>query len=115
LNKDSLRALNVYLTQDHFLPSGPLLLGSREKGKLQGGMSECVITKRVAALGEEIGGTVTGLSPHDCATQAMPSRYIEAAKIANDEVALETDECTESRRIFKNEAKIIFQPRIAYG
>ena len=73
-------------------------------------MSDRAITDRVRALGEEIG--IEGLSAHDCrhfwATQAarngtpvnrlqdaggwsspaMPLRYVEAAKVANDGVRL---------------------------
>ena len=74
-------------------------------------MSERAITSRVADLGQSIG--VAGLSAHDCrhywATQAarngtaidrlqdaggwnspaMPLRYVESAKIANEGVKLE--------------------------
>ncbi len=81
------------------------------RGELQGGMVARSITIRVGFLGNQIG--VEGLSAHDCrhywATQAarsgtpvdrlmdaggwsspaMPLRYIEAAKIANEGVRLE--------------------------
>ena len=91
---------------------GPLLRGSRKGGHLTGaGMSERAITERVRDLGEAIG--VHGLSAHDCrhswATRAvkggtdafklrdaggwnslaMPSRYVEAAAVANAGVNLE--------------------------
>ena len=110
LSPDCLRALTAYFSADQFMAAGALLLGSLKSGKLKGGMSERAITKRVAVLGEAIG--VPGLSAHDCrhywATQAarhhtpldrlqdaggwsslaMPARYIEAAKIANEGVHL---------------------------
>ena len=111
LSADDLAAIRAYLEQDHPMLTGPLLLASRKGGHLDGlGMSERAITKRVAALGERVG--LAGLSAHDCrhywATQAarhgthierlkdaggwsslaMPGRYIEAAKIANEGVIL---------------------------
>ena len=73
-------------------------------------MSERAITERVRVLGEAVG--VTGLSAHDCrhywatraasqgtdpfalrdaggwSSLAMPSRYVEAAAIANERVKL---------------------------
>ena len=85
--------------------------GKNRAGTLNGqGMSERAITKRVNTLGEAVG--LIGLSAHDCrhywATQAarkrtpvdrlqdaggwnspaMPLRYVEAAKIANEGVRL---------------------------
>lgn len=91
---------------------GLLLRGSRKGGHLTGaGMSERAITERVRDLGAAVG--VEGLSAHDCrhswATRAvrggtnafnlrdaggwnslaMPSRYVEAAAVANDGVNLE--------------------------
>lgn len=88
-----------------------LLRGSGKGGKLGApGMSARAITKRVAYLGEQIG--VPGLSAHDLrhswATRAsraktdafalqegggwnslaMPRRYVDAAKIANEGVHL---------------------------
>ena len=90
---------------------GPLMRGSRKGGHLtDAGMSARAITARIATLGKQIG--IEGLSAHDCrhywATQAarnktpmdrlqdaggwsspaMPARYIEAAKIANEGVNL---------------------------
>lgn len=117
----TLAAVRVYLETDHPLTTGPLLLGSRKGGhkgegggKLEGvGMAERSITERVKFLGELVG--ISGLSAHDCrhywATQAsrnktplevlkdaggwsslaMPARYIEAAKIANEGVNLGSD------------------------
>jgi integrase len=109
MTADIIRAATAYLTQD--APAlGPVLLGSRKGGRLQGGMSERAINDRVGALGRAIG--VDGLSPHDCrhywATRAarqgtdpfalqeaggwnslaMPRRYVEAAAIANEGVRL---------------------------
>jgi integrase len=104
-------AMADYIAQD--APEyGPLLRGSRKGGHLtSAGMSERAITARVRRLGEQIG--IEGLSAHDLrhtwATQAarngtpldrlqdaggwnslaMPARYAEAAKIANEGVKLE--------------------------
>ncbi|MCP4526040.1 MAG: site-specific integrase [Aestuariibacter sp.] len=105
------KAMSAYLAND--APgSGPLLRSSRKGGHLtQAGMSERAITARVRYLGERIG--ITGLSPHDLrhtwatlavrngtpldrlqdaggwASLAMPMRYVEAAKVANQGVVLE--------------------------
>jgi integrase len=109
MTADTFRAATAYLGQD--APAlGPVLLGSRKSGRLQGTMSERAINDRVGALGRAIG--VEGLSPHDCrhywATRAarqgtdpfalqeaggwnslaMPRRYVEAAAIANEGVKL---------------------------
>ncbi len=109
LTDDTLRAAIAYF--EHDAPeSGPLLKGSQKGGALRGHMSTRAITKRVKALGESVG--LEGLSAHDCrhfwATQAarngtpldklmtaggwssyaMPLRYIEDAKIANEGVVL---------------------------
>ena len=110
LTADTLRAVQSYL--DH-LPeaTGLLLYGSRRGGKLTSpGMNRIAITNRVRALGEAVG--VMGLSAHDCrhywataalangtqidrlqdaggwSSPAMPLRYAEAAKIANEGVRL---------------------------
>lgn len=115
------RALAAYLENDQPMQAGPLLLATRRAGKvgeaggkLAGvGMSNRAITQRVRYLGELAG--IRGLSAHDCrhywATQAarnntpldrlqdaggwsslaMPGRYIEAAKIANEGVNLGSD------------------------
>ncbi len=109
LTTDALRAANAYFASDA-LALGPLLLGSRKSGRLEGTMSERAINDRVRVLGEAIG--VQGLSPHDCrhywATRAarqktdpfalqeaggwnslaMPRRYVEEAQIANENVKL---------------------------
>lgn len=109
MTPDTLRAAAAYLAID--APAlGPVLLGSRKSGKLEGGMSQRAINSRVEFLGKLIG--VDGLSPHDCRhywatwaarsgtdpfalqeaggwnSLAMPRRYVEAAKIANDGVIL---------------------------
>ena len=93
---------------------GRLLRGSRKGGKLtSGGMCEQSITERVRVLGAAVG--LEGLSAHDCrhywatnavrngtpldrlqdaggwASMAMPLRYVEAAKIANEGVHLGSD------------------------
>lgn len=110
LTHDALRAAVAYLTQDAE-KSGSLFKGSRKGGELQGGMTDRSISVRVGSLGLQIG--VDGLSAHDCrhhwATQAarsdtpvdrlmeaggwsspaMPLRYIESARIANEGVNLE--------------------------
>ncbi|MCP4543637.1 MAG: site-specific integrase [Chloroflexi bacterium] len=103
-------AMADYAAQDA-PASGPLLRASRKGGHLtQAGMSERAITARVRWLGEQMG--VAGLSAHDLrhtwATHAarngtaldrlqdaggwnslaMPARYVEAAKIANEGVRL---------------------------
>jgi integrase len=115
MTKTTLEAARLYFKQD--APAvGPVLRGSI-KGKAgalaHSGMCEQSITERVKVLGERIG--VQGLSAHDLrhywATQAarnktpldrlqdaggwsspaMPMRYVEAAKIANEGVNLGTD------------------------
>lgn len=110
LTEDTARAAARYLDGD--APTeGPLLRESRKGGALtSAGMSERAITKRVAALGRAAG--VERLSAHDCrhfwatdaarngtpmdrlqdaggwSSPAMPSRYIERARIANAGVRL---------------------------
>lgn len=111
LSPDTLAAARVYLASD--APAlGSIWRGSRKgKAGLQApGMSTRAITRRVTVLGKAAG--VVGLSAHDLrhtwATQAarngtqidrlqdaggwsspaMPLRYIEAAKIANEGVHL---------------------------
>lgn len=104
------RAAKKYFACDA-LAVGPLLRGSKKNGELTGaGLTRFGVAKRVAELGKEDG--IAGLSPHDCrhywATQAarsgtpmdrlqdaggwnsvaMPARYIQAAKIANEGVVL---------------------------
>lgn len=110
LTDDTLCAADLYFKHDAPV-AGPLLRKSRKGGELSTpGMSEQAITARVNVLGEDIG--VAGLSAHDCrhywATQAaragtdpfalqeaggwsslaMPRRYVEAAKVANQDVKL---------------------------
>lgn len=106
----TLAAARAYIEQDA-LAAGPLLRGSRKDGRLhEAGMSERNITERVRVLGEAVG--LKGLSAHDCrhywatraarmgtpldrlqdaggwASPAMPLRYIETARIANQGVSL---------------------------
>jgi integrase len=104
LTNGFLLAMRVYLTNDA-PAAGALLRGSRKDGRLGApGMNRQAIAQRVRALGEAAG--VEGLSPHDCrhswatrnvkhglewlqqaggwSSLAMPARYVEAAKIANE-------------------------------
>ena len=110
LVNDLQAAMAAYLEHDT-PPIGPLLRSSRRGGKLTGaGMSERAITDRVRHLGEQVG--IEGLSAHDLRhtwatlaarngtplerlqdaggwnSLAMPSRYVEAARIANEGVRL---------------------------
>ncbi len=110
LTADALRVVAAWLNTDANA-MGPLLRGSRKGGKLtNAGMTERAIAARVAAIGLRVG--IEGLSPHDCrhywatraaaqgtdpfalrdaggwSSMAMPSRYVEAAKIANERVKL---------------------------
>lgn len=110
LTLDSLRAVAAWMATDA-PASGFLLRGSRKGGELLGpGMTERAITARVSMLGEAVG--LAGLSAHDCrhywatraagqgtdafvlrdaggwSSLAMPSRYVEAATIANERVKL---------------------------
>lgn len=110
LHKDALAATLAYFEQD--APGiGPVLRGSRKGGHLTDDrMSARAITKRVATLGRSI--DIEGLSAHDCRhywattaarnktpidrlrqaggwkSLAMPMRYIEDAKIANEGVII---------------------------
>ena len=112
LTADSFVALRAWLVDSNDAPAmGPLLRGSRKGGHLtEAGMTERSITERVRVLGEAVG--VSGLSAHDCrhywatraarqgtdpfslqeaggwSSLAMPRRYVEAAKIANEGVKL---------------------------
>ena len=112
MTADTLRAARAYFEAGDAPAVGPLLRGSRKNGRLESaGMSERAITARVAELGRRVG--ITGLSAHDArhtwatraarkgtpidrlqdaggwASHAMPLRYVEAAKIANEGVILE--------------------------
>lgn len=113
LTPDTADALRAYV--DHgdapAFDAAPILRGSRKGGQLDAaGMSARAITERVRVLGAAVG--VTGLSAHDCRhswasravrggtdafalrdaggwnSLAMPSRYVEDAKIANSAVKL---------------------------
>jgi integrase len=109
MTTDTIRAAAAYLNHDASA-LGPILRGSRKGGQLGGTMGERSINDRVGQLGRASG--ITGLSPHDCrhywATRAarqgtdpfalqdaggwnslaMPRRYVESAKIANEGVRL---------------------------
>lgn len=113
LSRDTLRALRAWIHDGcPMMAEAPILRGSTKGGKMTaGGMSERAITKRVEVLGAALG--IVGLSAHDCrhywATRAsrkgtdpfslqeaggwnslaMPRRYVEAARIANEGVKLE--------------------------
>lgn len=106
LSADTLRALRAWVDSGDCPALGPILRGSRKGGHLTGsGMSTTAISERVRSLGAELG--IDGLSAHDCrhywATRwagkvdvfrlqeaggwnslAMPRRYVEHAKIANE-------------------------------
>jgi integrase len=108
LTRDTLLAARRYL--DVCQPEEKLLMGSRKGGKLEGAMSTRAITGRVNVLGERIG--LEGLSAHDgrhawatsavkggtdikslqdaggWSSPAMPLRYAESSKIANEGVKL---------------------------
>lgn len=110
LTADTLQAARAYLEHDA-LPSGPLLRRSFRGGKLgEARMSTRAISGRVRCLGERLG--IDGLSAHDLrhywatqaarngtpidrlqdaggwASPAMPLRYVEATRIANEGVKL---------------------------
>jgi len=112
LTRDSYRAVKAWLDWGDAPAAGPLLRGSRKGGKLtEAGLSVRAITKRVQVLGEDVG--LYGLSAHDCRhywattaaangtdpfalqegggwnSLAMPRRYVEAARIANEGVKLD--------------------------
>lgn len=111
LTADALRAVTAYFLQD--APKGAKMLRpSCKTGELMtgAGMSERAITERVRVLGAAVG--LVALSAHDCrhywatraatmgtdafalrdaggwSSLAMPSRYVEAATIANERVIL---------------------------
>lgn len=114
LTKDTLLAAHAWFDSGDAPAEGRLLRASERGSKLGAvGMRERAITQRVACLGERI--SITGLSAHDgrhsWATRAarnktdafalqeaggwnslaMPRRYVEAAKIANEGVDLGED------------------------
>jgi integrase len=109
LSPDALRAIKAWFKHGDVPAIGPLLRGSQKGGALTTtGMTTRAITQRVQVLGEALG--IAGLSAHDCrhhwATRAarggtdpfalqeaggwnslaMPRRYVEDAKIANEGV-----------------------------
>lgn len=110
LTADARAALAAYVAAGDIPALGPLLRASTRGGKLAAaGMTERAVTARVAALGAALG--IVGLSAHDCrhywattaaaktdpfalqqaggwSSLAMPRRYVEDAKIANDGVRL---------------------------
>ncbi len=111
MTADLRKTVTAWLDSGDCPASGPILRSSRKGGALTAaGMSDRAITERVKVLGENIG--IVGLSAHDCrhywasraASQgtdafalrdaggwnslAMPSRYVEAATIANERVRL---------------------------
>jgi len=103
-------AARAYISQDVLDPAAPLLRASNKTGTLtHHGVSRFAIAQRVRELGRMIG--IETLSPHDCrhswatravkrsdafalrdaggwSSMAMPGRYVEAAKIANEGVKL---------------------------
>jgi integrase len=106
LTADTLQAVYAWFDSGDAPANGPLLRASRKGGHLtEAGMSERAITKRVRALGMQVG--IEGLSAHDCrhywATRAarsgtdtfslqeaggwtslaMPRRYVEESEVAN--------------------------------
>jgi integrase len=112
LTPDTLRAARAYVDAGDVPAMGPLLRASHKGGGLAGaGMSERAITGHVRALGSAVG--LADLSAHDLrhywarraarngtpldrlqdaggwASSAMPLRYVEVAKIANQGVKLE--------------------------
>ncbi|NTU78425.1 MAG: site-specific integrase [Chloroflexales bacterium] len=114
LTPTTLRAALAYLSNElaEAISSAPLLRGSRKSGALHGAMGLRSMQARVRLLGEAVG--LKGLSPHDCrhwwasaaiaggtdllalqeaggwASLAMPRRYVERARIANERVKLQT-------------------------
>jgi integrase len=109
LTRDALAAARAYVESGECPAAGPLLRASRRGGELgPSGMTERAISERVRVLGRAVG--VVGLSAHDLrhawatraarngtpldrlqdaggwSSPAMPLRYVEAAKIANEGV-----------------------------
>lgn len=114
LTRDARRALRAYIEAGDIPAIGPLLRASVSAARLTAaGMTARGIADRVRTLGAALG--IDGLSPHDLrhywATQAarngtpidrlqdaggwtspaMPLRYVEAARIANEGVRLEEE------------------------
>ncbi len=111
MTPDTKRAITAWLKSGDAPAMGSLLRASLKSGALsKPGMSDRAITERVTVLGAAIG--LMGLSAHDCrhywatraaskgtdpfalrdaggwSSLAMPSRYVEAATIANERVIL---------------------------
>jgi len=112
LSDDTLRALTAYMLHDAPARGALLFRQSSKSGQLMtgAGISERNLSERVRTLGKRIG--IENLSAHDCrhswatravagktdafslrdaggwASLAMPSRYVEAAAIANERVNL---------------------------
>lgn len=111
LTPDARAALAAYIAAGDVPAVGLILRGSRKGGELgAAGMTERAITARVGELAAR--GGLAGLSAHDCrhfwastaarhktdpfalrdaggwSSLAMPSRYVEAAMIANEGVKL---------------------------
>lgn len=111
LTRDCLKAARAYVEGGDCPAAGALLRSSRRGGALgPAGMTERAISERVRVLGEAIG--VARLSAHDLrhswatraarngtpldrlqdaggwSSPAMPLRYVEAAKIANEGVRI---------------------------
>lgn len=114
LTAATLKAARAYMATDA-AALGPLLRASRKGGELTtAGMSTRAICERVGVLGAAVG--LAGLSPHDLrhawatsaarngtpidrlqdaggwSSPAMPLRYIENARIANEGVRLDPEE-----------------------
>jgi integrase len=111
LSNGCLAAVRAYTERDA-PPSGSLWRGSDRSGRLTGTWSERAITRRVRDLGRRILG-IPNLSAHDLrhtwatlaarngtaldrlmdaggwSSPAMPMRYVERARIANEGVKLE--------------------------
>ncbi len=109
LTADTLRALYAWVVAGDCPSQGLLLRESLKNGQLaEAGINERSIKARVKLLGERVG--LAGLSPHDCrhywatywagkvdvlrlqeaggwSSLAMPRRYVERAKIANEGMA----------------------------
>ena len=104
-------AARSYINQDVIDPQAPLLRASVKGGKLaHNGVTRFGVAKRVQELGRMVG--VENLSPHDLrhswavraakhktdafalrdaggwSSLAIPSRYVEAAKVANEGIKL---------------------------
>lgn len=109
LTAATLKALEAWIRAGDCPVSGRLLRESLKDGSLtEAGVSERAIQTRIKVLGERIG--ITSLSPHDCrhywatywankvnvlrlqeaggwSSLAMPRRYVERSKIANEDMA----------------------------